>query len=117
MYPKCGHLKFGTAIMDQTYTLNGTPITATPTFKDVGVASSDFSFTSHLHHIVSEAYKYLGMLRRAIPSTSDIILTKTLYLTLARSHLTYCSQILRPFLIKDSKTLEQLQRRAGNGLQ
>ena len=102
---KCAHLKFGTTITDQTYTLNGTPITATPTFKDVRILlSSDLSFTSHLHHIISEAYKSLGMLRRTIPSTSDIIVKKTLYLTLVRSHLVYCLQIWCHFLIKDRAT-------------
>lgn len=110
---KCAHLRFGTNIVDQTYTLNGISIPATPTFRDVGILlSSDLTFTSHLHHVISKAYMSLGMLRRTIPSINDVALKKTLYLTLVRSHLVYCSQIRRPFLIKDSRTLEQLQRRA-----
>ena len=61
---KC-ELRCETTIMDQSYTLNGMPITATPTCKDVGILniiSSNSFFISHLHHIISEAYKSVGML-------------------------------------------------------
>ena len=37
---------------------------------------------------------------------------KTLYLTLVRSKLSYCSPLWRPFLIKDILLLERVQRRA-----
>ena len=37
---------------------------------------------------------------------------RSLYFTFLRSHLMFCSQVLRPFLIKDSRALEKLQMRA-----
>ena len=37
---------------------------------------------------------------------------RSLYFTFVRSHLMFCSQVLRPFLIKDSRALEKLQMRA-----
>ena len=40
------------------------------------------------------------------------ILKKQLYITLVRSHVTYCSQLWRPHLPKDIRSLEQIQRRA-----
>ena len=37
---------------------------------------------------------------------------KSLYISLVRSQLTYCSQVWRPNLIKDIRKLETIQRRA-----
>ena len=48
------------------------------------------------------------MFSRACPSS----VKRSLYLTLVRSKLTYCSQVWRPMLVKDIKTLEKIQRQA-----
>ena len=56
-------------------------------------------------------YKILGLIRRTF-STHSTIAKKLLYLTLVRSQLTYCSQIWRPYLLKDISILERVQRRA-----
>ena len=37
---------------------------------------------------------------------------KTLHITLVRSQLTYCSQLLNPYLFKDTVILEKIQRPA-----
>ena len=82
-------------------------------YKDVGVLlTSNLSFTAHLNSILSKAYNSLGMVRRLVPSNCNSSLKRSLYLTLVRSQVTYCCQVWRPYLIRDIKALERLQRRA-----
>ena len=58
----------------------------------------------------------LGLLRRTFTTpctyTHCIYARKQLYLTLVRSQMMYSSQLWHPFLLKDIKILEQVQRRA-----
>ena len=57
--------------------------------RDLGIASS--------RHTIACIYT----LRRTLPSSSPIHLKKKLYLTLVRSHFSYCCQLWKPRLIKD----------------
>ena len=66
----------------------------------------------HIAQISSKAYRILGLLRRTFSATNSITTRKSLYISLVRSQLLYGSQIWRPVLIKDIKSLEQIQRRA-----
>ena len=54
----------------------------------------------------------IGLLRHTFSKSSNISVKKLLYLSLVRSQITYGSPIWRPFLIKDIKFIEQIQRRA-----
>ena len=65
----------------------------------------------YLKYISSKAYKVLGLIRRAFPS-SDLQTKKNLYLLLVRSRLCYGSQIWRPNLLKDITALERVQHLA-----
>ena len=94
------------------YHINDTPIPSVNHHKDLGIIlTSDLSFTSHHQHLISSAYKILGILRRSFTSASTSS-KKKLYLSLVRSRLTYCSQIWHPFLLKDIQAIEKVQRRA-----
>ena len=111
--PKCVHMKFGSLIPDSSYSINSSPITGTTEHKDVGILiTSNLSFISHINKILSKAYKVLGMLRRAVSSSSNLALKRALYLTLIRSQVIYCCQIWRPYVIHECRVLERLQRRA-----
>ncbi len=60
----------------------------------------------------SKAYHTLYLLKRTFsPSTSELV-KSSLYTSLVRSQLMYCSPLWRPMLIKDIKKLESLQKRA-----
>ena len=61
--------------------------------------------------IVTKAYKILGLIRRTFHASCTTTKSK-LYLSLVRSQLMYCSQLWRPYLIKDIQILEQVQGRA-----
>ena len=54
----------------------------------------------------------LGLLRRSFSRHQTVTAKRTLYISLVRSQVTYCSVIWRPNLIKDITLIEQIQRRA-----
>ena len=90
--------------------VNIMPTTSTHT--DLGIiVSNNLYWLDHYDHICNKAYRALNMIRRVLPANSSTALKKRLYVSLVRSHLTYCSQLWRPRLIKDIKRLEQVQRR------
>ena len=65
-----------------------------------------------INYITSKAYNMLGLVRRSFSNQLPVAVKKSLYLSLVRSHLLYCSVIWRPHLVKDILLLENIQRRA-----
>ena len=55
---------------------------------------------------------FLHVIRRNVPPSSPVNLKKQLYLTLVKSHVSYCCQLWRPFMVKDIQSIEKIQRRA-----
>ena len=95
------------------YTMNNCEIPCRDEHRDLGVMfSSDLSFRPHYNYIVRRAYQVLGLLRRTFSSSSDVRVRRLLYISLVRSQFTYCSQLWRPYLLKDVELLEGVQRRA-----
>lgn len=95
-----------------SYFIDGKPIKTADSHKDLGIlVTSNLSWSEHINSICSSAYKSLHLIRRSISSTLTS-LRLNLYLSLVRSKLSYCSQLWRPWLIKDIKCLERVQRRA-----
>ena len=62
--------------------------------RDLGIkVRNDLSWTSHFNKICSKAYRSLDLVQRTLPPSSAPSLKKLLYLTLVKSHLSYCSQL------------------------
>ena len=89
------------------------PITKVDNCCDLGIIlSSNLSWEPHLQHILSKAYKMLGLLRRTFSTTIPVNSKKQLYISLIRSQFMYCSILWKPYLIKHIQQIERIQRRA-----
>ena len=95
------------------YYINNREVVACAYHKDLGITmSNDLSWSKHTTQITCNAYRILGLLRRSFSAISSTATKKRLYVSLVRSQLLYGSQIWKPALIKDIRSLEQIQRRA-----
>lgn len=99
--------------IESCYTAREENIPVRECHKDLGIMiSSDLSWTEHYHLISGKAYAKLGMIRRCFSNPIPMCVKLKLYTALVRSQLVYGSQLWRPFLLKDIKSLERIQRRA-----
>ena len=95
------------------YCLNEKVISSKTQNKDLGlIVSGDLSWRPHYQFITSRAYKMLGLLRRVFSNSMAVSAKRSLYVSLVRSQLLYCSPIWHPYLLTDVKSLELVQRRA-----
>ena len=96
------------------YQINSTPIPSKENHRDLGVIVSDnLSFSAQYKSMCNAAYRSLNFIKQTLHgSTYSLLTRKSLYLSLVRSKMSYCSQLWRPYLIKDIVTLENVQQRA-----
>lgn len=94
------------------YTLNNTILTRTTTIKDLGVLlDSKLSFSDHISYITSKASRSLGFIFRIAKDFTQISCLKTLYCSLVRSTLEYCSVVWAPFYQNSIQRIESIQRK------
>ena len=107
-------LRYSLSLQDNpVYYIRDSVIKASKAHCDLGVIlTSDLSWSAHYNKICSSAYRSLYMIRRSFSLSLPTALKKHLYLSLVRSHLTYCSQIWRPNHVKDILIIERVQHRA-----
>ena len=75
------------------------------------VIDSNLTFQDHIDAVTSKANRTLGIIRRTFKNLNKEMFL-TLYKTLVRPTLEYCSPVWNPRLIKQKRQLEQIQRRA-----
>ncbi len=109
---KCKVLHLGKKKSTYNYTLSETTIQTSPCEKDLGVhVDHDLKFTEHIDKAVNKAHAIMGSIRRAFRYLDSDIFLK-MYKGLVRPHLEYAIQVWHPYLKKDIKKIESVQRRA-----
>ena len=109
---KCHVLHFGRKNVNHLYHINGTLISPVEYEKDLGVViTKDLKSENHISQCVKTANKILGMIKRTFSFMNKDMLVQ-LIKTFIRPHLEYGQQASSPYLKKDIKQLEDVQRRA-----
>lgn len=112
---KCAQLHFSLKESESAvdYFINSAMVMCSSSYKDLGITvTPSLSWSAHIDRICARAYRMLHVIKRNVPPNSSIVLRKRMYLALVRSHLCYASQLWRPHLVKDVRSLERVQRRA-----
>ena len=93
--------------------LSDTVLEEVKEFKDLGILTNNcLSWNSHIDMITAKANRMLGLLKRTCKDLKDESTIKTLYCSLVRSNLEYCSVVWCPFTKRNVNKLERIQRRA-----
>ena len=100
-------------VLAQPYYLEHVPVKATLSQKDLGILiTPDLKWNLHLQSVISKASRMLGFVRRSCFEVKDPRVRKSMYVTLVRSRLAYCSQVWGPQSLKLICSVERIQRRA-----
>lgn len=109
---KCKVMHLGYRNKQNIYQMGGVPLVEVSEEKDLGVIiSNDLKVGKQCHKAAKMGNSVLGLISRTF-SFKTITIIRTLYKSLVRTHLDYCIQAWRPYLMKDIAVLERVQRRA-----
>lgn len=111
---KCHHIKFTKKnnVMQSAYALNGERLEEVETIRDLGVQlDKKLGFVEHIDRIILKSSKMLGFVTRECKQFKKPNLKKTMYNSLVRSHLEYCSVVWSPKYEVHIKRIERLQKR------
>ena len=100
---------YGKGNLGYNYSMEGVPVEEADSEKDLGVTiTTDLKSAAHCKDIYSKANRMLGLISRTIKYKNPAVLT-TLYKSLVRPHLEYCSATWNPHYNKDKFLLERIQ--------
>lgn len=98
--------------IEYNYRIGNNFIDKCGSFKDLGVIfDNKLNFTEHLTNITSSALKNLGFIVRNTKSFTDTNSLRSLYASLVRPKLEYCSIVWSPFYQYKINSIENVQRR------
>jgi len=108
---KCKVMHVGRRNLNSTYYMNDIALGSIDEEKDLGIfITDDLKWSTHCQQTYTRANRVLGMINRTISSRDKQILL-SLYKTLVRPHLEYCSPAWSPHYKKDKQLLERVQHR------
>ena len=82
-------------------------------FQDLGIITNyHLSWNPHIDHVVSKANRMFCLIKRTCKGLDDPRTLCTLYCSLVRSYLEYCSVVWSPYTKRNTDKLERVQRRA-----
>jgi len=109
---KCKVMHIGRGNLRSEYVMKGEVLEEVEVERDLGVlVSHDLKVSRQCVKAAKEGNKMLGMILRSF-CTRDRRVIVPLYKAVVRSHLEFCVQAWRPYLVKDIALLEAVQRRA-----
>lgn len=95
------------------YKLNGVSLDRTESIRDLGVdISSSFIWNEHVNRIIGKCNKKMGMIKRTVGFDAPVGVSKTLYVSLIRNDLEYCSPVWSGTSKRNMGLVEGVQRRA-----
>ena len=108
---KCKCMYYGKNNPKCKYYLNDSLIQECSEEKDLGITfDPSLKFNIHINNIINKANQVLGIIRRNFNYLMATDLIK-LYKSLVRPHLEYGQSVWSPYLIKNIKSLERVQKR------
>ena len=112
---KCKIMKITKKIQPFTssFFLENSELEEVKEFKDLGIITNHhLSWNPHIDYVVSKANRMLGLIKRTCKGLDDPKTLRTLYCSLVRSNLEYCSVVWSPYTKRNTDKLERVQRRA-----
>lgn len=95
-----------------SYQLMGAEIERVDHVKDLGVVlDTTLTFNQHVSYVVGKASRVLGCIFRIAKNFTDVYCLKSLYCSLSRSVLEYCSEVWSPNYSNGVERIESVQRR------
>jgi len=108
---KCKVMHVGNTNNNSSYYMEGSQLTEVSYEKDLGVwISADMKCSKQCMYAFNKATRVLGIIKRTIRFKYTKVML-SLYKTLLKPHVEYCSSAWNPHYIKDMQLIEKVQSR------